>query len=57
MKLLGRGGKDEPGTEKFLEHFYKHCVETLFKPLSDIPDFKVTSGEGQNSLLFLFISP
>jgi protein phosphatase-4 regulatory subunit 3 len=32
--------KDDPGTEKFLDYFYKRCIELLFKPFSDIPDFK-----------------
>ncbi|KAG1833574.1 component of IIS longevity pathway SMK-1-domain-containing protein [Suillus variegatus] len=32
--------KDDPGTEKFLDYFYKRCIELLFKPFHDIPDFK-----------------
>lgn len=32
--------KDDPGTEKFLDYFYKHCIEVLFKPYGDIPDFR-----------------
>lgn len=32
--------KDDPGVEKFLEYFYKSCIETLFKPFGDIPEFK-----------------
>lgn len=32
--------KDDPGTEKFLDYFYKRCIELLFKPFNDIPDFK-----------------
>ncbi|KAL4076285.1 component of IIS longevity pathway SMK-1-domain-containing protein [Scleroderma citrinum] len=32
--------KDDPGTEKFLDYFYKNCIEVLFKPYSDIPDFR-----------------
>lgn len=36
--------KDDPGVEKFLEYFYKHCVETLFRPFGDIPEFKNASG-------------
>ncbi|THH31907.1 hypothetical protein EUX98_g2284 [Antrodiella citrinella] len=31
--------KDDPATEKFLDYFYKHCVEILFKPFFDIPEF------------------
>jgi protein phosphatase-4 regulatory subunit 3 len=45
IKLLARGGKDEIGTEKFLDYFYKNCVETLFKPFNDIPDFRTFPGE------------
>jgi protein phosphatase 4 regulatory subunit 3 len=45
IKLLARGGKDELGTQKFLDYFYKNCVETLFKPFNDIPDFRTLSGE------------
>lgn len=38
--------KDDPGTEKFLDYFYKNCIEVLFKPYGDIPDFrKQTDGE------------
>ncbi|KAJ3997780.1 component of IIS longevity pathway SMK-1-domain-containing protein [Lentinula boryana] len=32
--------KDEPGTERFIEYFYKHCVQILFKPLYDLPDWR-----------------
>ncbi|KAG1752462.1 component of IIS longevity pathway SMK-1-domain-containing protein [Suillus paluster] len=32
--------KDDPGTEKFLDYFYRRCIEVLFKPLNDIPEFK-----------------
>ncbi|KAF7970250.1 hypothetical protein HWV62_24502 [Athelia sp. TMB] len=39
VKLLGRG-KDDPGTEKFLDSFYKTCIELLLKPFSEIPEFK-----------------
>lgn len=43
MKLLGRA-KDDPGTEKFLDNFYKPCIEILFKPFSEIPEFKNLAG-------------
>jgi protein phosphatase-4 regulatory subunit 3 len=36
--------KDDPGTEKFLDYFYKRCIDLLFKPFSDIPDFKTQTG-------------
>jgi protein phosphatase-4 regulatory subunit 3 len=43
-KLLAR--RDEPGTEKFLEFFYKHCIEILFRPFfTDVPEFKNLTGE------------
>ncbi|KAJ3849444.1 component of IIS longevity pathway SMK-1-domain-containing protein [Lentinula lateritia] len=32
--------KDEPGTERFIEYFYKNCAQILFKPFSDLPDWK-----------------
>lgn len=32
--------KDDPGTERFMDYFYKHCVDLLFHPLLDLPDFK-----------------
>ncbi|KAH7931318.1 DUF625-domain-containing protein [Leucogyrophana mollusca] len=38
-KFLGRP-KDDPGTEKFLDYFYKNCIDILFKPFSDIPEFR-----------------
>lgn len=28
-----------------MEYFYKNCIETLFKPFSDIPEFKTYAGE------------
>ncbi|KDQ64157.1 hypothetical protein JAAARDRAFT_187524 [Jaapia argillacea MUCL 33604] len=58
IKMLGRA-KDDPGTEKYLEYFYKHCIETLFKPFADIPEFKNLTGtlpltrEKSNLLLYL----
>ena len=50
MKLLPRS-KDDPGTEKFLDYFYKGCIELLFKPFSDIPEFKNLTGNFSQSLL------
>ncbi|KAH7887481.1 component of IIS longevity pathway SMK-1-domain-containing protein [Phlebopus sp. FC_14] len=38
-KVLARP-KDDPGTERFLEYFYKNCIEVLFRPYNDIPDFR-----------------
>jgi protein phosphatase-4 regulatory subunit 3 len=51
MKLMQRA-KDDPGVEKFLEYFYKSCVETLFKPFGDIPEFK----QLQSEICFLLFS-
>jgi len=39
LKYLQRN-KDEPGVERFLDNFYKYCIETLFRPFGDIPEFK-----------------
>ncbi|KAI0686629.1 hypothetical protein C8Q76DRAFT_803880 [Earliella scabrosa] len=32
--------KDDPGVEKFLDYFYKFCMDILFKFFQDIPEFK-----------------
>ncbi|KAL0580514.1 Platinum sensitivity protein [Marasmius crinis-equi] len=32
--------KDDPGTERFMEYFYKDCIEGLFAPLHDLPKWK-----------------
>jgi protein phosphatase 4 regulatory subunit 3 len=45
VKFLARGGKDEPGTEKFLDYFYKTCMDILFKPLNDVPEAKNFAGQ------------
>lgn len=37
--------KDDPGVEKFLEYFYKSCVDILLKPFGDIPEFKQLQSE------------
>lgn len=36
--------RDDPATEKFLDYFYKNCIDSLFKPVLDLPDFKLMSG-------------
>lgn len=41
--------KDDPGVEKFLDYFYKQCIDVLFKPFGDIPDFKNLAGKFSNS--------
>ncbi|KAI0686780.1 component of IIS longevity pathway SMK-1-domain-containing protein [Cytidiella melzeri] len=38
-KLFMRA-KDDPGVERFLDNFYKICVDILFRPLLDVPEFK-----------------
>lgn len=43
LKYLQRN-KDEPGVERFLDNFYKFCIETLFRPFGDIPEFKTLTG-------------
>ncbi|KAJ7506513.1 component of IIS longevity pathway SMK-1-domain-containing protein, partial [Mycena galericulata] len=32
--------KDEPGTERFMDYFYRECVNVLFQPLLELPDWK-----------------
>ncbi|KAJ6560379.1 component of IIS longevity pathway SMK-1-domain-containing protein [Mycena capillaripes] len=32
--------KDDPGTERFMDYFYRDCVNILFKPLMDLPEWK-----------------
>lgn len=44
--------KDDPGVEKFLEYFYKSCIDTLFKPFGDIPEFR----QLQSKILFLTVT-
>ena len=43
MKALSRP-KDDPQTEEFLDYFYKTCIEVLFKPFFDLPEFKTLTG-------------
>ncbi|TFK66581.1 DUF625-domain-containing protein [Pluteus cervinus] len=37
---LANGRKDDPGTERYMDYFYKHCAHILFKPLMDLPEWK-----------------
>ncbi|KAH9854932.1 DUF625-domain-containing protein [Lenzites betulinus] len=60
IKLLQQRAKDDPGIEKFLDYFYKFCIDVLFKPIHDVPEFKdVTESslpltrEKTNLLLYL----
>ncbi|KAJ7887515.1 component of IIS longevity pathway SMK-1-domain-containing protein [Mycena olivaceomarginata] len=32
--------RDDPGTERFMDHFYRSCVNILFQPLVDLPEWK-----------------
>ncbi|RDX55399.1 DUF625-domain-containing protein [Lentinus brumalis] len=43
LKLLQQRGKDDPGVEKFLDYFYKYCMDILFKPFQEIPEAKDVS--------------
>ena len=43
LKMLQRS-KDDPGIEKFLDYFYKFCIDILFKPFQEIPESKDVSG-------------
>ncbi|KAF8138310.1 component of IIS longevity pathway SMK-1-domain-containing protein [Boletus edulis] len=59
-KILARP-KDDPGTERFLDYFYKNCLEVLFKPYDDIPDFRkqtdpVSKLSRERTNLFLYLS-
>ncbi|KAF8969370.1 component of IIS longevity pathway SMK-1-domain-containing protein [Flammula alnicola] len=39
-KLPVVGRKDDPGTERYMEYFYKDCAQTLLKPLIDLPEWR-----------------
>jgi protein phosphatase 4 regulatory subunit 3 len=43
-KLFMRA-KDDPVTERFLEYFYSNCMDTLFRPLLEIPESKPPTGK------------
>ncbi|KAG6841834.1 hypothetical protein C0991_006241 [Blastosporella zonata] len=32
--------KDDPGTERYMDYFYKDCLHILFKPLFDLPEWR-----------------
>ncbi|KAI0355408.1 DUF625-domain-containing protein [Trametes cingulata] len=46
LKLLQQRAKDDPGIEKFLDYFYKFCIDVLFKPLQDLPEYKDVTDSG-----------
>ncbi|KAG9317314.1 component of IIS longevity pathway SMK-1-domain-containing protein [Chiua virens] len=59
-KILARP-KDDPGTERFLDYFYKNCLELLFRPYNDIPDFRKRTDptlklSREKTNLFLYLS-
>ncbi|KAI1787622.1 component of IIS longevity pathway SMK-1-domain-containing protein [Ganoderma leucocontextum] len=43
LKMLQQRAKDDPGIEKFLDYFYKFCIELLFKPFQEVPETKDVS--------------
>ncbi|KAI8982774.1 DUF625-domain-containing protein [Trametes punicea] len=60
LKLLQQRVKDDPGIEKFLDYFYKFCIDVLFRPLHDVTEYKdlteptlELSREKTNLLLYL----
>ncbi|KAG6910155.1 hypothetical protein DXG01_012914 [Tephrocybe rancida] len=32
--------KDDPGTERYMDYFYKDCLNILFKPLFELPEWR-----------------
>ncbi|KAG6813432.1 hypothetical protein H0H92_011129 [Tricholoma furcatifolium] len=32
--------KDDPGTERFMDYFYKECLRNLFKPFFELPEWR-----------------
>lgn len=44
-RLQTGGKKDEPSNERFLDYFYKSCVNALMKPLTDLPEWRNLSGK------------
>jgi protein phosphatase-4 regulatory subunit 3 len=36
--------KDDPGTERYMDYFYKNCVHILFKPFHDLPEWRNATG-------------
>ncbi|KAG6850626.1 hypothetical protein H0H93_010818 [Arthromyces matolae] len=44
-QVLGGGNKgplrkDDPGTERYMDYFYKHCLSILFKPFFNLPEWR-----------------
>ncbi|KAK7054066.1 SMK-1 domain-containing protein [Favolaschia claudopus] len=40
---LRNGRRDEPGTERFMDYFYRDCVSILFKPVMELPEWKIST--------------
>lgn len=36
--------KDDPGTERYMDYFYKECLNILFKPFYDLPEWRNVNG-------------
>ncbi|KAI0371515.1 DUF625-domain-containing protein [Pilatotrama ljubarskyi] len=51
LKLLQQRAKDDPGIEKFLDYFYKFCIDVLFRPLQDLPEYKDVNGLADSGLV------
>lgn len=47
--------KDDTGTERFLEYFYKECVHILFRPLVELPEWKSCKGLSKISLTWFLL--
>ncbi|KAG6891694.1 hypothetical protein C0992_010097 [Termitomyces sp. T32_za158] len=37
--------KDDPGTERYMDYFYKDCLGILFKPFFDLPEWRNVQGK------------
>ncbi|KAG5648782.1 hypothetical protein DXG03_000131 [Asterophora parasitica] len=37
--------KDDPGTERYMDYFYKECLGTLFNPFYDLPEWSKVTGQ------------
>lgn len=36
--------REDPIAERFLSYFYASCIETMYQPLNDVPEFKNANG-------------
>ena len=44
--------REDPITEKFLQYFYDSCINTLYKPLLDLSEYKKVTGDAPLLALF-----